>query len=150
MKPLFVLLITFIISLLVIYLGTGLMAFSISGKVAMSVMLLFTAYGHFVFSKGMTLMIPDFIPYKLHVVYLTGIIEIGAATGLLIPDIERLVSWLLILFFIVIIPANIKAAVNHIDYQKGNFEGRGPAYLWFRIPLQLFFISWVYFFGISI
>ena len=116
----------------------------------MSVMLLFTAYGHFVYSKGMILMIPGFIPFKLHLVYATGIIEIAAATGLLIPHIERLVSYLLILFFIVIIPANIKAALKHVDYQKENYEGRGLNYLWFRIPLQLFFIAWIYFFGIMI
>lgn len=150
MKPLIVLLVTFIISLLVIRLGSGLMAYSISGKVAMSVMLLFTAYGHFVYAKGMTLMIPDFIPYKLKVVYLTGVIEIAASIGLLIPSIEKTISYLLMLFFILIFPANIQAVTKHVDYQKGNFEGRGVNYLWFRIPLQLFFIAWVYFFGIRL
>jgi hypothetical protein len=45
-------------------------------------------------------------------------------------------------------PGNIKAAVNHIDYQKGTNNGPGPTYLWFRIPLQLFFIGWVCFFWI--
>jgi len=148
MKPLIVLLITFIISLLVIKLGAGYMAFAISGKVAMSVMLLFTAYGHFVFSGGMTMMIPDIIPYKKEMVYFTGILEIAAAIGLMIPVIERTTSVLLIIFFVVILPANIRAAMKKINYQKSNFEGNGPGYLWFRVPLQLFLIAWIYVFGL--
>ena len=43
-----------------------------SGRIAMSAMLAFTAVAHFVFTKGMTMMLPDFIPYKIETVYLTG------------------------------------------------------------------------------
>jgi uncharacterized membrane protein len=43
-----------------------------------------------------------------------------------------------------LLPANIKAAKEHIDYQKGNFEGSGLKYLWFRMPLQILFILWIY------
>ncbi|MGH2645000.1 MAG: hypothetical protein ACRDE2_13690, partial [Chitinophagaceae bacterium] len=53
-------------------------------------------------------------------------------------------GWLLILFFILILPANISAATRHIDYQKPIAEGNGLAYLWFRIPLQILFIVWTY------
>jgi hypothetical protein len=45
------------------------------------------------------------------------------------------------------LPANIKAAINNINYQTGALNGNGPSYLWFRIPLQLFFIFWVYHFA---
>ena len=148
MKPLIVLLVTFIISLVVILLGAGYMAYAISGKVAMSVMLLFTAYGHFAFSKGMIMMMPRSIPLKKEMVYFTGFIEIAAAVGLLIPSIEKTVSVLLIIFLVVILPANVHSALNHVDFQKGNYEGKGPVYLWIRIPLQIFFIAWVYFFGL--
>ncbi len=92
-------------------------------------------------------MMPDFLPFKKEIVMLTGFIEIAAAIGLLIPRIEYLVSELLILFFIFILPANIHAAAKNIDYQKGTNDGHGLLYLWFRIPLQIFFIAWVYFFG---
>jgi hypothetical protein len=50
----------------------------------------------------------------------------------------------LMVFFILLMPGNIKAAIYHIDYQKGTFDGNGPTYLWFRIPLQLLFIVWTY------
>jgi len=122
--------------------------YSLSGKIAMAVMLLLTASGHFMFANGMTAMIPGFIPFKKELVLGTGIIEIAAAIGLLISKLQHLAAWLLIVFFILILPANINAAIKRIDYQKGTLDGPGLNYLWFRVPLQLFFIAWTYFFAI--
>ena len=144
MKPLFVLLGAFVISLLVTKLFTETFDYPLSGRIAMAVMLVFTAIGHFVFTKGMEMMLPDFIPFKTEVIYLTGFIEIIAAVGLLIPSIRVWTGWALILFFILLLTGNIKAAIHHIDYQKGTFDGNGPNYLWFRIPLQILFIVWTY------
>ena len=90
-------------------------------------------------------MIPDWVSFKTELVYLTGIIEILAAIGLLIPAYQTLTGWSLIIFFIAILPVNINAAIKHIDYQKGTFDGSGANYLWFRVPLQILFIAWVYF-----
>ena len=92
----------------------------------------------------MAMMMPDFIPYKFELVYFTGIIEIAAAIGLLIPKLKVITAWLLIAFFILLLPANINAAINHIDYEKGTFDGDGVGYLWFRVPLQILFIVWTY------
>lgn len=111
----------------------------------MSVMLAFTSIAHFVFPKGMAMMIPNFIPFKKELVYFTGITALAAAIGLLIPNLRSLTAWSLILFFVLILPANINAAIRHIDYQKGTFAGAGTNYLWFRVPLQILFILWVYF-----
>lgn len=143
MKPLVVLFITLAISLLVTKL-TGNYNPTLSAQIAMAVMLAFTAIGHFKFTHGMTMMIPAFIPFKKELVYLTGFIEIAAAIGLLVPATRTVVAWLLIVFFIVLLPANINAAVKHIDLEKGTFNGPGPKYLWFRVPLQILFIGWVY------
>jgi uncharacterized membrane protein len=118
---------------------------ALSARIGMSVMLFFTAMGHFLYTDGMTAMIPDFIPFKSAVVYLTGAIEILAAIGLQFPKHQRLTGWLLILFFTLILPANIKAALDHLNYQSGTLDGPGLEYLWFRIPLQVLFIVWVYF-----
>ena len=148
MKPLVVLVSAFIISLLTTKLIMGGFAYLLSGRIAMSVLLLFTAIGHFAFTKGMTLMMPGFIPLKKQLVYFTGIIEIAAAIGLLFSPLQVITSWLLILFFICILPVNIHAAIKHIDYEKGTYQGPGPKYLWFRIPLQVFFIMWVYWFAL--
>jgi uncharacterized membrane protein len=144
MKPLLVLISVFLISLVSIILLSGDYNFALAARIAMSAMLLFTAIAHFVFAKGMSMMLPDFIPYKTVVIWLTGFIEIAAAIGLLIPQIRIITAWLLIVFFILILPANIYAAIKQIDYQKGTFDGNGTTYLYFRIPLQLLFIVWVY------
>ena len=145
MKPLIVLLISFAIALLAIKLITGQFDLALSARIAMAVMLVFTAIAHFAFTKGMIMMIPDLIPFKKGMVYFTGVIEIAAAAGLLIPGLQVLTGWLLILFFLLLLPANINAAIRHIDYQKGTFEGPGAKYLWFRVPLQILFILWTYF-----
>lgn len=144
MKPLIVLLIVFAVSILAIKLIRGNYEFAMSGRIAMSIMLLFTAVAHFAFTKGMVMMLPDFIPYKTETVYLTGIIEIAAAIGLFIPSLRGITAWLLIAFFILLLPANIYAAIKQIDYQKGTSDGNGLMYLWFRIPLQILFIVWTY------
>ena len=144
MKPLIVLLTVFSISLLVFKIFRGNYEAALSARIAMAVMLVFTAVGHFAFEKGMSMMLPELLPYKTGIVYFTGILEIAAAIGLLIPNLKVITAWLLIAFFILILPANIYAAIKHVDYQKGTFDGNGPAYLWFRIPLQALFIAWTY------
>tara|TARA_R110000796_G_scaffold10530_5_gene35016 strand:- start:8593 stop:8967 length:375 start_codon:yes stop_codon:yes gene_type:complete len=117
----------------------------LAGQIAMAAMLLFTSLGHFMFTEGMAAMMPEFIPLKKEMVYFTGVMEILFAIGLLIPRLKTPTACLLMLFFILILPANIKAAVENINYQTGELNGSGIDYLWFRVPLQIIFILWVYF-----
>lgn len=145
MKPLLVLLSVFAVSLLISKLFRGSYEFELSGRIAMSAMLVFTAIGHFVFTKGMTLMIPEFVPFKIETVYLSGIAELGFAIGLLLPNYRVFTAWALIIFLILVLPVNIHATLKQVDYQKASFNGKGLIYLWFRLPLQLIFIVWVYF-----
>lgn len=149
MKPFFVLIISFVVSVFVAWHLEGEFNFSLAGRIAMAFMLLFTAMGHFIFRKGIAMMIPEQIPYKSEIIFLTGIIEIMAAIGLLISNLSFITAWLLIVFFILILPANVYAAANKIDYQKGTFDGKGLSYLCLRIPLQIFYVVWVYIFAIE-
>ncbi|ULT23806.1 hypothetical protein KUH03_32420 [Sphingobacterium sp. E70] len=64
MKPLFVLLTVFLISNLVIRQYKGDMDYHLAGKIALAATLLFTSLGHVIYTKGMVLMLPDFIPLK--------------------------------------------------------------------------------------
>lgn len=144
MKPLAVLLLAFVFSLLIGKAFRGYYDFYLSGRIAMSAMLLFTAVAHFAFTRGMAMMLPDFMPHKTTIVFLTGGIEIAASVGLFIPNFRLIAGWLLIAFFILILPANIYAAFKHVDYQKATFDGNGLSYLWLRIPLQVFLIVWTY------
>lgn len=145
MKPFLVLLLAFAASLLLLRALRGQYDFALAGRIAMAIMLCFTAIAHFAFTKGMTLMLPPAIPYKSAIVYATGFMEIGLAIGLLLsPSLVRMSGWLLILLFVLLLPANVYAALRQVDYQKANFKGPRLTYLWFRVPLQLFFITWVY------
>jgi uncharacterized membrane protein len=107
MKPLFVLGISFVLAIFAIRIFTHYYDYAYAARIAMSVMLLFTAIGHFAFAKGMMMMIPVFIPFRLSLVYITGIIEIMAAVGLQIAGLKNLSGILLIIFFILVLPANI-------------------------------------------
>lgn len=144
MKPLIVLVSVFLISIFVIKLITKEYDFYLSARIGMCAMLFFTGIGHFAFTKGMTLMIPPMIPLKTEIIYLTGLLEMILGICLLIPRLSVYSGWVLIAFFLLLLPANIYAAIKHIDYQKASFDGNGLSYLWFRIPLQILFIAWIY------
>jgi uncharacterized membrane protein len=144
MKPLLVLLSVFLLAFFAIKLLTQKYDLPLAGRIAMCAMLFFTAIGHFVFTKGMSMMIPSIVPLKTEIVYITGVLEVLLGIGLLIPSIRVYTAWVLVLFFIFLLPANIYAALKHIDYQKGTFDGSGMSYLWFRVPLQLLFVTWTY------
>lgn len=144
MKPLIVLLTVFLISILIIKLITRKYDFYLSARIGMCAMLLFTAIGHFAFTKGMSMMIPPIIPFKTEIIYLTGCLELILGICLLVPRLSVYSGWVLIAFFILLLPANIYASIKHIDYQKASFDGNGLSYLWFRIPLQFLFIMWTY------
>lgn len=121
----------------------------LAGTIAMAIMLFFTGAAHFKFVTGMTAMLPGFIPFRKAIIYATGVFEMVAAAGLLCNSISFLAAWLLITFFVLVLPANIYAAFRKINYEKPNEEGPSVRYLWFRVPLQLFFIAWVYFFVLN-
>lgn len=144
METLIVLLGVFTIALLFVKLTSKRFEISKAARIAMAAMLAFTAVSHFVFTKGMAMMV-SFLPWPTGIVYATGIIELVAAVGLLIPKTRLLTAQLLVLFFIVLLPANIYAASHTINLQTASYNGKGLSYLWFRVPLQLLFIGWVYF-----
>lgn len=147
MKPLYVLLATFVLTLTGFWLWSQEWRLVFAGNAAMCAMLLFTALGHFLFPAGMAQMLPPFIPFRLELVWLTGLLEVAGALGLLIPEYRHPAAGCLILFLLLVLPANVYAALHHIDYQKGTNDGPGPAYLWVRVPLQLFFIGWIWYFS---
>lgn len=144
MKPLIILITTFVLSFLAILIFTGKYNYPLAGRIAMGVMLISTGIAHFVYTNGMMMMLPEIIPFRKPLVYFTGILEIAAAIALLVPSWQFVTAILLIAFFIVLLPANIYAAYNHINYEKATFDGDGLNYLWFRVPLQILLIVWVY------
>lgn len=86
-------------------------------------------------------MLPPAFPYRLDIVYLTGILELLGASGIWVPRLMNLTGTCLILMLLVFLPANIYSAIYRVDFGG---HGAGPAYLLARIPFQLFLIWWTY------
>src|SRR5688572_1106952 len=147
MKPLIVLLAAFGLILGVTYLMSGQPNYLLAGNGAMAAMLLFTGIAHFAFTEGMTQMLPQWLPFRRGLVYLTGLLEMAAAVGLLWPALRPPTAWALLAFFALVLPANVHAARTHLDYQHGTATGPGLGYLWFRVSLQLLFMAWTWYFG---
>jgi uncharacterized membrane protein len=116
----------------------------------MALMLLFTGMAHFAFTAGMTRMLPEWLPFRRGLVYGTGVLEIAAAAGLLWPSARPLTAGALLVFFVALLPANIHAARHEVDYQRPEATGPGLRYLWFRVPLQLLFMAWTWYFGLHL
>jgi len=146
MKPFLILICIFILAAILTRFFSGCFDYKFSGKIALAVMLIFTGVGHFAFTKGMAMMLPGFLPFRVEVVYLTGLLEILAAIAIFFPSLRFLAGCLLIAFFIIVLPANIYASWKGIDYRTGEVGGHGLYYLWFRIPFQILLIAWTYFF----
>ena len=148
MAPLILLVASFLtLALINRFFNKSRLSISFMGRTAMAFMLIVTGIAHFTQTPQMVEMIPDFIPFKETVVYVTGFFEFLLAFGLLPKKSSKPASILLIVFFVCILPANIAGSMKHVAL--GGME-YGPAYLFFRIPLQLFFIGWTYYFGIKV
>lgn len=149
MKLLTILFVTFVLALLGAKIFQGEWNFLFSGNLGMAVFIIFTGLSHFKFQKGMAMMIPDFISAKMFWVYATGIIEIAAGIGLMIPSIRELTAVLLIVFYALVFIANINSSRKKINIFKADFTGPGMDYLYKqRIPMQIILIAWTWYFGI--
>lgn len=149
MKVLIILFIAFIAASAICRIVSGSWELATSGNIAMCLMLCFTALGHFKFAQGMAAMLPDGVPFRKGLVYFTGYAEIAMGVALLFPLLRHAVGILLIVFFVLVLPANIYAAVRHINYETGELDGKGVGYLWIRVPMQVVFIVWVLYFSVG-
>lgn len=145
MAPLIILLLTFAaLYLLDRFALKDRLGLSFIGRASMAVMLIATGISHFTNTEELAAIMPDFIPAKRELVYFTGICELLAVPGLLWRKTARLTSVMLLIFFVLILPANIAGSLKQVQF--GGME-YGPWYLLFRIPLQILFIWWVWYFG---
>ncbi len=111
-------------------------------RAGLTLFFLFTSLGHFIKTEEMAAMVPPPIPYRLQLIYITGILELLGAVGVWIPRLMRLTGLCLILMLIGLLPANIYSAIHRVDFGG---HGAGPTYLLVRVPFQLFVIWWTYF-----
>ena len=112
----------------------------------LSIAFAFFGIGHFVQTQAMTEMLPPWIPMRVPLIYLTGLLEWFLAVALLHPRFRSTAGRFCILSLVAFFPANIYAALNGIG--MGGHQW-GPVYLLIRAPLQAFLIAWTYFFVVK-
>jgi uncharacterized membrane protein len=117
----------------------------VSAAHGMAVMLLLTASAHFVPASvtvmpnhaDMVRIVPPFLPFPDALVYLTGVLELLGALGLVLTATRWAAGLGLAALFVTLLPANIYEAVADISFANG--EAATP--LWQRIPEQLLYIA---------
>ena len=114
---------------------------STRARIGLSLFFLFTATGHFIRTEPMAAMLPPSVPYRVELIYLTGVFELLGAVGVWIPKLMKITGVCLILMMLAVLPANIYAAFNHVEFGGHEY---GPIYLLVRVPFQLFVIAWIY------
>jgi uncharacterized membrane protein len=107
-----------------------------AARMGMAALFFFTAVSHFAPLKTeLAAMIPPPLTGALWVVYLTGVLELAGAIGLLLPRFRRAAAICLVLLLVALLPANIYAALHDVT-----LRGRPASALWWRIPLQFFWM----------
>ncbi|MFB4314914.1 hypothetical protein [Actinomadura sp. 21ATH] len=111
---------------------------------AMAAMLVLTGVVRFVpdsvagmpSAEELARMVPPFVPFPLAMVYLTGVLELLIAAGLVRTSTRWGAAAGLAVLLPLLLPANIYAALNDIP-----LNGAEATPLWFRIPQQAAYIA---------
>lgn len=108
-----------------------------SARYALAVMFVFTATAHFNKMKhDLAQMIPAFFPRRLWLIYITGILELLGAVGLLVPKLRSVTGVCLIALLCGMFIANVNAGLKGIA-----LRGKPPTPLWLRTPMQVLFVG---------
>ena len=116
-----------------------------AAAIGLAILFVFTASGHFVQTELMAQMLPPWVPGRIVLVYVTGVLELLIAAGLLVRKIRRVAAWVAAAVLVLFFPANIYAAINHVAMGG---HAWGPIYLLIRAPLQIIILWWAYWFCI--
>jgi uncharacterized membrane protein len=116
-----------------------------AAAIGLSILFIFTSVGHFIQTEPMAQMLPPWVPERMFLVYLTGVLEFAIAVGFLVRKTRQFTGWVAAVVLVLFFPANIYAAINHIPMGG---HAWGPVYLLIRAPLQVIILFWVYWFTI--
>lgn len=116
-----------------------------AAAMGLGVLFVFTGIGHFIQTEPMAQMLPPWVPARLLLVYLTGVLELAIAFGFFIRRTRRITGWVAAVVLVLFFPANIYAAINQIPMGG---HAWGPVYLFIRAPLQAIILFWAYWFTI--
>lgn len=112
-----------------------------TARVAMALAFVVAGVAHFLTPTPFVQHLPAWVPQRHALVALTGLIEIAGGLALLAapPQWRRPVALALVLYLLLVFPANVYVAVAGVavDGQPGGW------YPWLRLPFQAVFIGWL-------
>ncbi|WP_138431213.1 DoxX family protein [Fodinibius saliphilus] len=97
---------------------------------------------HFVRPQFFLRIVPDFIPYHLAMVYISGAAEVLGGIGILVTQTRTWAAWGLILLLVAVFPANINMTVMSV--QESGYTSWYSVATILRLPLQFVLMYWVY------
>jgi uncharacterized membrane protein len=99
---------------------------------------------HFVNPEPFVMIVPDYLPWPLALVWISGVFEIAGGVGLLIEKTRRAASLGLIALYVAVFPANVWMATEGIQPPGMELE---PFWAWARLPLQAVLIALAWWVG---
>jgi uncharacterized membrane protein len=110
-----------------------------AARLAMAAAMVFAGASHFAIPDPFVQHLPEWVPYRLAIIYATGAVEILLGAGLVGPArSRRYVALALAAYLVAVFPGNIHVAVAGVDV-----EGQpGGVYPWLRLAFQPLFIWW--------
>ena len=96
-------------------------------------------YKHFQDPEWFVQIVPPILPFKLTLVYISGLFEILLCILLMVPAFQSIAARGLIILLICVYPANIYLALTN-----GAAMNISPEIAWGRLPFQFVFLGLAY------
>ena len=94
---------------------------------------------HFINPDWFVRIVPPILPFKITIVYISGIFEVILGCLLIFPKTRFIAGWGLILLLLAVYPANIYVALTN-----GKAMDTTTMLAWARLPFQFVFIGLAY------
>ena len=107
--------------------------------IIMGVFYISIGISHFTSPIWYVQIVPPYLPYKLELVYISGLFEILFGGMLFFKKTRFLAGWGLILLLIAVYPANI-----YLAQTNGAAMNTTPLIAWGRLPVQFIFVGLAY------
>ena len=107
--------------------------------IVMGVFYISIGVSHFTSPIWYVKIVPPYLPYKLELVYISGLFEILFGGMLFFKKTRFLAGWGLILLLIAVYPANI-----YLAQTNGAAMNTTPLIAWGRLPVQFIFVGLAY------
>ena len=107
--------------------------------IIMSLFYIGAGINHFINPDWFVRIVPPILPFKITIVYISGIFEVILGSLLIFPKTRFIAGWGLILLLLAVYPANIYVALTN-----GKAMDTSPMIAWTRLPFQFVFIGLAY------